>query len=577
MRRRTRTALTPLAMIVAIVVVLTPAEVSAAPPPALVEVPVRAMARSGDGGASRVRLPLRADLLGVSWTGPAEGVEVRVQSPTGRWSRWVEVHGDAHGPDPRSREARRASSRSASDPIWVGAAVGAQVRAHEGEVARDVRVVAIAATRDSNARNGAGARARRSSFGLPYVPGGIRPREAWGAAAPKATPAIADAVRGVVIHHTDGTNTYSCAQVPAILRGIQRYHQVSRGWNDIGYNVLVDRCGVVWEGRAGGLEAAVIGAHAAGFNTGTSGIALIGTHSAFRPTARARLALQRVVAWRLDVANVRPDSKMVLTAGSGDKFPAGSVVRVRAVSGHRDLFPTSCPGAIAYRELDALARTAWRLGGAKVANVTTSFRLRRPGDLLDASVASVSARAVAPYRDEYVAFRFERISTGEVLHVSGGRGLVRQATWRVPAGVSVPAWDVRVVVNGARFNGQRARAAQRPLLAVGDDPGLAITTPPAAQVTPNGDGVDDDLVLAYTLQLDYRLQATLHDPATGVQVAELLAPTYVGPTGATPRELRLAIPATIAAGTYELRLALPADQAVGRSVRRIPVTVVGVS
>ena len=44
------------------------------------------------------------------------------------------------------------------------------------------------------------------------------------------------------------------------------------GWDDIGYNFLVDACGQVFEGRYGGIEQNVVGAHSRRFNTGSVGV-----------------------------------------------------------------------------------------------------------------------------------------------------------------------------------------------------------------------------------------------------------------------------------------------------------------
>ena len=77
---------------------------------------------------------------------------------------------------------------------------------------------------------------------------------------------------------------------PAIVLGIARYHRDSNGWNDIGYNFVVDQYGQIFEARAGGVDQAVVGAQAQGYNSVSTGIACLGTFEsvAFRRPAWRR-------------------------------------------------------------------------------------------------------------------------------------------------------------------------------------------------------------------------------------------------------------------------------------------------
>ncbi|GAA3060420.1 hypothetical protein GCM10020000_49330 [Streptomyces olivoverticillatus] len=95
-------------------------------------------------------------------------------------------------------------------------------------------------------------------------------------------------MKAAFVHHTASGNGYSCAQSASVIRGIYRYHVVSSGWRDIGYNFLIDKCGTVYEGRAGGVAKPVRGAHTLGFNTNSMGIAVLGSFGkkATRPVPR---------------------------------------------------------------------------------------------------------------------------------------------------------------------------------------------------------------------------------------------------------------------------------------------------
>ena len=73
------------------------------------------------------------------------------------------------------------------------------------------------------------------------------------------------------------------------MLGICRYHRDSNGWNDIGYNFLVDKYGQIFEGRAGGSTRPVIGAQAQGYNSHSTGIACLGTFTDARRTTDAGL------------------------------------------------------------------------------------------------------------------------------------------------------------------------------------------------------------------------------------------------------------------------------------------------
>jgi hypothetical protein len=176
-------------------------------------------------------------------------------------------------------------------------------------------------------------------------------------------PQYASTVKAVFVHHTDSGNDYDPEDVPSIISNIDGDQTGRRGWDDIGYNFLVDRFGTVYEGRNGGVDRAVVGAHTSGFNLGSVGVAAIGTFEEGTAVPAPMLgAIARLVAWKLSLYGVDPRSSAALTCSNSlSRFTAGSRAVLPAVSGHRDADCTFCPGAGLYAALPAVRTQAARI------------------------------------------------------------------------------------------------------------------------------------------------------------------------------------------------------------------------
>lgn len=179
-------------------------------------------------------------------------------------------------------------------------------------------------------------------------------------------------IKAVVVHHTAESNDYTCDQAPAVVRGIYTYHVKQLGWKDVGYNFLVDKCGTVYEGRKGGVDLPVMGAHAYGFNSETTGISVLGTYTETAPSKEAMTSVARIAAWKLGQYGVDPTGTATLTAGADGtnyfrkSWAAGAQLSLPAIHGHRDGYNTQCPGEALYNELATIRGWA----GGPVAGLT---------------------------------------------------------------------------------------------------------------------------------------------------------------------------------------------------------------
>ena len=356
--------------ITAVAVIVLPALPldAANPPPEVVDetiegLPAERALRSADAAddvfSAPVETPIPFTMVGFSVPDGAE-LEYRTSDDGDEWTPWNDVDllvEDGDGPEQGGVEDDE-SWYDKTEPEWVGEARWVQVRGADPEevevhlidsdgltqtlgerVSRAAQGVVAAVTTSSPAQ---------ASSGQPS----IVTRAQWGANESwRGSPRYASNVRYAVVHHTAGSNTYSRAQAPAVVRGIYSYHARTLGWADIGYNFLVDRYGTVYEGRAGGMERGVIGAHAAGFNTGSVGISIMGNFQSVAPPQVAQQAVADVLSWKFDLHGIVPEGQITVRSGGSPKYSSGTEVRIPKIIGHRDVGLTSCPGNVYYQRL----------------------------------------------------------------------------------------------------------------------------------------------------------------------------------------------------------------------------------
>jgi hypothetical protein len=184
----------------------------------------------------------------------------------------------------------------------------------------------------------------------------------------------------LIVHHTATSDSYTDrAGAEAQIRSIYYYHSVTQDWGDIGYNFLIDKFGTIYEGRysrdyAGanptGDDATgrgVTAAHTAGWNSGTVGVALLGTLTTQDATPAARDALTRLLAWEASRNGINPEATEAYV-----NPVSGATITSANIAGHRDYAATACPGDTFYPTLPAVRRdVAALIAGSTPAPDTT--------------------------------------------------------------------------------------------------------------------------------------------------------------------------------------------------------------
>lgn len=305
------------------------------------------------GASSVVRPSFKVGFLGVSWARGAEP-QARFLTQGARWTGWTTVHED---------EIPVTDGRTFSSLVAAGDALAYQLRGTNA----GVRAVVINTTSGPRPlRFAAEAPAHASHLAQPSVIS----RAEWGADesyrfkadGTEDWPQTFHATEKLIVHHTATGN--DDPDPAATVRAIYRYHAIDRAYGDIGYSFLIDGQGRIYKGRySGSLGTRVddtpsgedaqgrgaTAAHTGGWNSGTMGIAILGTHADVGVPPPARSAIVEHLAWEAEHHGLDP-----LASDTFTNPVSGDVKTTPNISGHRDWVATECPGGRLYADLPAI-------------------------------------------------------------------------------------------------------------------------------------------------------------------------------------------------------------------------------
>ena len=374
-------------------------------------------------GRETVRLPRRSvarfSLLGVTWDDALLSFRgdaaVRTRSAaSGDWSSWrsLDLEPVVAAGDPDVVAGR---TRGGSQGLWVGPSDGVEVRVVSAggrtshELPDGLRLTLVDPDRPAGGgRSGgqgggmvlaepsdgpsasfsAGPSPTTSSTPAPTptaVPPVVRVpmpayvnRKGWAAdeTLVKDAPTYATTVNALFVHHTSQagaqSNAYTCAEAAKVVRSIFTYAVTGKGLSDIEYNFLVDKCGTLYEGRKGGVDRPVVGAHTPPFNTGYAAVAVLGDFTTAAVATAVTTKISQLAAYKLGLYGHDPFTRFTTTALAGNNLvKTGDQVTMSRLAAHRDVEATECPGTVLNARLPALrTETAGLLAGLKVTGLT---------------------------------------------------------------------------------------------------------------------------------------------------------------------------------------------------------------
>ena len=286
---------------------------------------------------------------------PATRIVLRVKQD-GQWLPWMEVPVSDHLPDPETEEGQRA--RFATEPVVTDGATGVQVRIDtpSGLVPAGTELTMIdnpERPEDATLAADTPAASAQAAVRRPT----IITRAQWGAdeSLRRGTTTYSDTLKVAFVHHVVSTNNYTPGQAAQQMRNVYSWFTEGIKVNDFGYNFMVDRFGRLYEGRAGGMDRNVVGAHTSGFNSETFAVSFLGNADSLDPDQPAKEsildAVSDLIAWKFELNDVNPLGSAVLTSagpgpgqGTTSMYWPGEKVTSKTIAGHGDIGSTSCPG-----------------------------------------------------------------------------------------------------------------------------------------------------------------------------------------------------------------------------------------
>lgn len=452
-----------------------------------------ALARAAEAGAVRGSAPVTRpavltaerhvhsfQLVGVSWVRPATPTQltvlVRTHGHSG-WSSWQSLG---------AADTSETGTREATDPYYAGPSDGVQLRVDVRSGALPAGLRADLVDPGSSRFDAQVGRTPSSVASADAAQPQIFSRAEWGADESKRGALHPmSTIKAGVLHHTAGINGYSEADVPKIIRGLYAY-DLANGWADIAYNMLVDRFGRAWEGRANSVTATTLSGATGGFNPYTYAVSVMGNYDVVQPDSAVIDTLARLFAWKLGQYHRDPAGYTRLVASVSprgtSRYPEGTAVTLPVIFGHRDVGNTACPGQYLYPYMSTIRSTAEALTQAAVTNPTvtaTSVAYQGGGTLISAGVIAPQSWNLA----------VTNVGTGATVAASSGSatpdtGITAAWDGRLPSGEWAPVGSYQLTLTSASAAGPAVPFTTT--LDVGTPPPPPVAAPVAAPAATPG-------------------------------------------------------------------------------------------